>query len=593
MGAAAPIGGGTSAMQDREFDLVIRSGTVADGTGSPLHTADVAVRDGRIAEVGRVAGRGHREVNADGLLVAPGWVDIHTHYDGQATWDSFLAPSSPQGVTTVLFGNCGVGFAPVRPAEHDRLIALMEGVEDIPGTALHEGLPWTWQSFPQYLDALESLPHDIDIAAQVPHAALRVHVMGDRGAAGDDATAEDVARMSALVEAAARAGALGFSTSRSTNHRSSTGDPTPSLTASEAELLGLADGLRRAGHGVMQLLSDFADVDAEFGLVHRMAASSGRPLSLTLAQQLAFARPDDRVPYLDILERMAAARAEGVMLTAQVAPRAIGLMMGLQATLHPFLANPVYAQIAGLDHDAQVAALRDPGFRSRLLAAGGAADASKLGGGLVTRFDRIVALGDPPRYNPEPADSVAARAAAAGVTPEEMALDLMLADDGRGLLYLPAANYLDWNFDVVREMLVHPCAVPGLSDGGAHVGTICDGGFPTYLLSYWGRDCTSGRLPVEWIVARQTAATARTVGLCDRGVLASGYRADVNVIDLAEVGLAPPRIHADLPAGGKRFLQAAHGYRHTFVTGVETYRDGMPTGALPGRLVRGPQPAPA
>jgi N-acyl-D-aspartate/D-glutamate deacylase len=579
-------------MDNSTVDVVLRGGTLADGTGAPLRTGDVAMQDGRIVEVGRVSARGRQEIDAAGLLVAPGWVDIHTHYDGQATWDRRLAPSSPQGVTTVVFGNCGVGFAPVRPEEHERLINLMEGVEDIPGTALHEGLPWTWQSFPEYLDALDFFPHDIDIAAQVPHAALRVHVMGDRGAAGEDATADDVAEMSRLTEQALLAGALGFSTSRSTNHKSSTGDPTPSLTAKEIELLGIADALRRAGRGVMQLLSDFEDVDAEFDLVHKMAATSGRPLSFTLAQQLAFARPLEKVPYLEILDRVAAARRHGVMLTAQVAPRAIGLMMGLQATLHPFMANPVFAEIAELDHPAQVAALCDPAFRARLLAARGAADPRKLGGSLVTLLDRIVALGDPPQYEPSRADSVTARAAAAGVSPEEMALDLMLADDGRGLLYLPAANYLDWNFDVVREMLVHPCAVPGLSDGGAHVGTICDGGFPTFLLSYWGRDRASGRLPVEWIVAQQAAATARTVGLLDRGVLAPGYRADVNVIDLDTVGLQAPRMHADLPAGGKRFLQAASGYRHTFVAGVETYRDGQPTGALPGRLVRGPQAAP-
>jgi N-acyl-D-aspartate/D-glutamate deacylase len=578
---------------NREFDLVLRGGTLADGTGAALRTADLAMCDGRIAEVGRVSGRGHREIDADGLLVAPGWVDIHTHYDGQATWDSRLAPSSPQGVTTVVFGNCGVGFAPVRPAEHERLINLMEGVEDIPGTALHEGLAWTWQSFPEYLNALDAFPHDIDIAAQVPHGALRVHVMGDRGAAGEDANADDVAEMSRLTEQALLAGALGFSTSRSTNHKSSSGDPTPSLTAKEVELLGIADALRRVGHGVMQLLSDFEDVDAEFNLVHKMASTSGRPLSLTLAQQLVVARPEEKIPYLDILERMAAARANGVMLTAQVAPRAIGLMMGLQATLHPFLANPVFREIAGLDHPAQVVALRDPAFRARLLAAEGAADASKLGGSLITWFHRIVPLGDPPQYEPSRADSVTARAAAAGVSPQEMALDLMLADEGRGLLYLPAANYLDWNFDVVREMLVHPCAVPGLSDGGAHVGTICDGGFPTFLLSYWGRDRASDRLPIEWIVAQQCAATARTVGLLDRGVLAPGYRADVNLIDMDNVGLQAPRIHADLPAGGKRFLQAANGYRHTFVAGVETYRDSAPTEALPGRLVRGPQAGPA
>jgi N-acyl-D-aspartate/D-glutamate deacylase len=579
--------------REHDFDLVIRGGTVADGTGSPLREADVAVRGGKVALVGEVTGRGDREVDASGLLVAPGWVDVHTHYDGQATWDSRLAPSSDHGVTTVLFGNCGVGFAPVRPREHERLIQLMEGVEDIPGTALHEGLRWNWEGFPSYLDALDALPHDIDIATQIPHAALRVHVMGDRGAAGEDANDADIAAMSALVEEAVRAGALGFSTSRSTNHKSSNGDPTPSLTASEQELLGMADGLRRAGRGVMQLLSDFADVDAEFSLLYKLAQTSGRPLSMTLAQQLAFSRPHDVIPHLEILERMTLARAEGVQLTAQVAPRAIGLMMGLEATLNPFIANPVYATIAARSHAERVAALRDPGFRARLLSTDVAADPSKLGGSMVTLFDRIVGLGNPPQYEPPKSASVAARAAAAGISPEEMALELMLADEGRGLLYLPAANYLDWNFDVVREMLVHPCAVPGLSDGGAHVGTICDGGFPTYLLSYWGRDRPSGRLPIEWIVERQCAATARLVGLHDRGVLAPGYRADLNVIDMDTVGVRAPVSHADLPAGGRRFLQPALGYRHTFVAGVETLTDGKPTGATPGRLVRGPQAAPA
>jgi N-acyl-D-aspartate/D-glutamate deacylase len=577
-----------SAEHNGTFDLVIRGGTVADGTGGALRTADVAVRDGRVAEVGTVSGRGHREIDAAGLLVAPGWVDVHTHYDGQATWDNRLAPSSPQGVTTVVFGNCGVGFAPVRPSEHDRLIALMEGVEDIPGTALHEGLPWTWQSFPQYLDALDALPHDIDVAAQVPHGALRVHVMGDRGAAGEDATAADIAEMAELVEQAVRAGALGFTTSRSTNHKSSTGEPTPSLTASESELVGIAAGLKAAGSGVMQLLSDFADVDAEFELIHRMAAASGRPLSFTLAEQLAFARPDDKVPYLAILDRIGRSRAAGVQLTAQVAPRAIGLMMGLEATLHPFVANPIFAEIAELDLAAQVVALRDPAFRQRLLTAANAGS-DKLGGSMVTRYDRLVELGDPPNYEPPASASIANRAAAAGISPEEMALDVMLTGQGRGLLYLPAANYLNWNFDVVREMLVHPCAVPGLSDGGAHVGTICDGGFPTFLLYWWGRDRPSGRLPVEWLVARQTAATARLVGLEDRGVLAPGYRADINVLDFEKLALRAPRMHADLPAGGRRFLQPATGYRHTFVAGLETYVDGEPTDALPGRLVRGPQ----
>jgi len=563
-------------------DLVIRNGVVADGTGAPLREADVAVAGGLVVEVGAVGGRGREEIDAAGALVAPGWVDIHTHYDGQATWDPHLFPSSSNGVTTVVFGNCGVGFAPVRPEDRDRLIRLMEGVEDIPGTALHEGLPWTWATFPEYLDALEAAPHDIDCAAYVPHGALRVHAMGDRARADVEATGAEIAAMAALATEAVAAGAVGFSTSRTLNHRSSTGEKTPSLTASAAELAGIAAGVAAAGRGVLQVVSDFLDVDEEWAVLRHMAASSGRPLTLTVAQLPE--RPDD---HRAVLARIAAANAEGLAVTAQVAPRSIGVLMGLALTLHPFMTNPVYAEIAGRPLDEQVAALRTAEFGRRLLGAHtGEVDRTKLGGILIDRIAAMFPFGDPPDYEPDPARSIGRQAAATGVPAVELALDALLADDGRGMLYYPFANYVGGNLDEARAMLVHPNAVPGLSDGGAHVGTICDGGFPTFLLSHWGVRRAEGRLPVEWLVERQTRATARTVGLTDRGVLAPGWKADLNVIDLDRLMLHRPAVHHDLPAGGRRLLQAADGYRHTFVSGVEIMRDGKPTGALPGRLVR-------
>jgi N-acyl-D-aspartate/D-glutamate deacylase len=567
-------------------DLVIRNGLLADGTGAPLREADVAVATGRVVEVGAVAGRGREEIDAAGALVAPGWVDIHTHYDGQATWDPHLFPSSALGVTTVVFGNCGVGFAPVRAGDRSRLINLMEGVEDIPGTALHEGLPWDWTSFPEYLDALERRPRDIDCAAYVPHGAMRVHAMGERGAAGERATEADIAAMAAIAREAVTAGAVGFSTSRTLNHRSSSGEPTPSLTASAAELCGIAAGVAATGRGVLQLISDFLDLDEEWAVLRGMAETSGRPLSISVAQLPE--RPDD---HLAILDRIAAANAAGLPMTAQVAPRSIGLLLGLSCTLNPFMTNPVYAEIADRPLAEQVGVLRQPEFRRRLLDAHtGERDRTKLGGVLIDRFERMYPFGEPPDYEPDPSTSLGHRSEATGVPVVELALDALLADEGRGFLYLTFANYVDGNLDEARRMLVHPNAVPGLSDGGAHVGTICDGSFPTFLLSHWGLRRAEGRLPIEWLVERQTRATARTVGFSDRGVLAPGWKADLNVIDLDRLALHRPRIHRDLPAGGRRLLQDADGYRHTFVSGVEIQRDGKPTGNLPGRLVRSEAP---
>jgi N-acyl-D-aspartate/D-glutamate deacylase len=575
-----------------DYDAVIRDGLIADGTGSPLLRGDVAMRDGRVVAVGEsVDGRGEREIDAAGALVAPGWVDVHTHYDGQATWDRHLAPSSWHGVTTAVMGNCGVGFAPCKPGDRDRLIELMEGVEDIPGAAMHEGLAWDWESFPSYLDALERRPHDIDVAAQLPHAALRVFVMGERGAAREPATDDEIAEMSAIAAEAVTAGALGFTTSRTLNHRTPTGEPTPTLTASARELSGIAAGLGRAGRGVMQLISDFYQLDEEWDTVRGMVEESGRPLSFTVAHTPA--RPDG---WRALLDRISAARADGLEMSAQVAPRAIGLVLGLDCTLNPFMHNPVYrAELAGRPLPEQAAALADPALLERLLAAGKAGGDLKnpLGGGIVDQFDKMYPFEETPDYEPAPDTSVTATAARRGVSPEQVAAEWLAADAGQGMIYMPFFNYTpETGLDMCHEMLTHPWALPSLSDGGAHAGTICDGSYPTFLLQHWGLRRATQRLPIEWIVQRQCRDTARLVGLRDRGVLAPGYRADLNVIDTDRLAIPRPEVHRDLPAGGRRLLQRAVGYRHTFVAGVETYRDGVSTGALPGALVRGAQAAP-
>jgi N-acyl-D-aspartate/D-glutamate deacylase len=571
-----------------DHDLVIRGATVVDGTGAPGRSADVAVRDGVITEVGRIDGSAARTIDADGLLVTPGFVDIHAHYDGQASWGERMIPSSWHGVTTVVAGNCGVGFAPVRPSDHQRLIELMEGVEDIPGAVLAEGLTWEWETFPQFLDAVDGRPFDVDVALQVPHGALRLNVMGERGAAREAATPDDIAAMARQAAEAVEAGALGFTTSRTLNHRTSRGEPTPTLTAEADELVGIARAIGATGRGVLQAVSDFADVDAEFALFRRMAAESGRPMSFSLLQ---VGRSGS---WRRQLELLAEANAAGVPMTAQVAPRAVGLLLGLQCTLHPFLANPVFREIAGLPLDRQATAMADPSFRDRLVAAARARrDEGGRGGRLLEGFADMYELGDPPDYEPDPATSVAARAERDGVDPIDLAYDLVTADGGRAFLYVPLFNYADGNLDAAGEMLAHPHTVPGLGDGGAHLGTICDASFTTTLLTLWGRDRDRGRLELPYLVRQHTRDTARTVGLLDRGVLAPGYRGDLNVIDFDRLTARRPEMVHDLPAGGRRLVQAADGYVATVKAGQVTYRDGEATGPLPGRLVRGPQPAPA
>jgi N-acyl-D-aspartate/D-glutamate deacylase len=558
-------------------DLIIRGGTVLDGTGGPARTADVAVSDGVVTEVGRVDGRATQELDADGLLVTPGLVDIHVHYDGQATWDDRLIPSAWHGVTTVVAGNCGVGFAPVRPADHDRLIQLMEGVEDIPGAALHEGLPWTWQSFPEFLDALDGRRYDVDIATHVPHGALRLNVMGERGAQRETATPEDIEAMAALAREAVEAGAIGFSTSRTRNHRSSNGELTPTLTADADELLGIARAVGATGTGVLQVVSDFDDVDAEFGLFRSMAEASGRPLSFSLAGV-------DPQKYPRQLALLDEANAAGVRMRGQAAARAIGILVGLQCTVNPLAGNPLWQELADLPVAEQARAMADPSFKERFLAAGD----RPLGGA-----DRMFELGDPPDYEPDPSTSIAARATRDGRSALDLAYDLFLQDEGRTFLYVPIINWFDGSLDGVGEMLAHQHTVPGLSDGGAHVGTICDASFPTTFLSLWGRDRERGRLDLAYLVRQHTKDTAETVGLLDRGVLAPGYRADVNLIDFDALRPRRPEMRHDLPAGGKRLLQRADGYHATLVKGAVTYRNGEPTDALPGRLLRGATAAPA
>ncbi len=584
-------------------DLVIRGATLVDGTGAPACLADVAVDAGAIVAVrrhgpaslpgferlrdataatapaGPTIGRGRREIDADGLLLTPGFVDIHTHYDGQATWDAQLAPSSVHGVTTAVFGNCGVGFAPLRPDSVDFLINLMEGVEDIPGTVLAEGIPFGWESFPEYLDALERLPHAIDIGAQVPHAALRVYVMGERG--GDHAqrpTAAECDTMARLLEQALRAGALGLSTSRTVKHRARDGRPTPSLSADEAELRALARAMRAAGSGVLEVNSDFGAGD--FEVLADAAREAGRPLSLLLIQV-------DRAPTLwrETLDRIHAARAAGLDVNGQVGSRSIGVLLGLQATLNPFGTHPAWAALAGLSHAERVARLHaDAALRARLVDERPSDPTTRLIGGMLERAFPMAAV---PDYEPEPGASVTAQARARAVSPWALALDTLLADDGRGLLLHPFENYTDGDLEVVRTLLEDEATVMGVGDGGAHVGTICDGSGPTFLLTHWARDRRRGpRLPIERLVHKQTLASAQAYGLHDRGAIRPGLRADLNLIDPDALTLHRPRIEHDLPAGGKRFLQSATGYRHTFVAGVETLRDDALTGATPGRLVR-------
>ena len=561
-------------------DLVIRGGTVIDGSGGPAVDADVAVSDGQIITVGQVREVGTDEIDARGRLVMPGFVDVHTHYDAQVTWANQITPSSCNGVTTVLMGNCGVGFAPVRSDHHDMLISLMEGVEDIPEVVMNAGLPWTWSSFPDYLDTLAARQYDVDVATQVPHAALRVFVMGERGANREEATAEDRIEMARLAKGGVLAGAFGFSTSRLLQHRTAKGEPVPSYGAAEAELAEIADALAQVGRGWIQVVGDYGDaIDQEFGLLTRLAKRSQRPLTLTLLQ-----KNSDPDQWRDLLDRIATANSDGLQITGQIRGRPTSTLLGFELSENPFLGCASWQELASLDIDARVAMLRDPNLRARLIAEPGRTSAQIK---RLRDWERIFPFGDPPQYEPDPSTSVGAEARRRGIEPAELAYDLLMENDGRGILYHPMTNYAGGDMAPVYEMLGHPNTLIGLGDGGAHVGIMCDATDMVHTLTHWTRDRTRGpRHRIEEVVRRLTSANAEAIGLHDRGRIAASMRADINVVDYEALQLQVPEVRYDLPAGGKRLLQRSKGFDATIVAGISVWRHGEATGALPGRLLR-------
>lgn len=567
-------------------DLVIRHGTVIDGTGGAPVEADVAISNGKIAAVGRDLLRGTEEIDARGKIVTPGFIDPHSHYDAQATWSSRITPSSWNGVTTTLIGNCGVGFAPCKPDQRDMLVRLMEGVEDIPEVVLTEGLPWNWQSFPDYLDALESRPFDLDVATQVPHAALRVYVMGKRGLAREPATQADSDQMATLAVEGVKAGALGFSTSRTINHKTKKGELIPTLQAEEAELTTIGRALGDLGAGWLQVISDFDDPANEFQMLRRITEASRRKMAITILQRDA--KPEE---WRKITGWIAEANASGVGMLGQVLTRATGILLGFEISQNPFFGRPSYMALTGLPHAERVAALRDPAVRARIMAE--TIDDPVLQR-RISRWDRIFPLNDPPNYEPTPNDSIAAIAQRQGRDPADVAYDLLLENDGKTILYRPLSNYTEGNLNTVHDMLTHPATIVGLGDGGAHVGMLCDSSALTTMLTHWTRDRSAGdRFALPWAIKRITWDSASAIGLHDRGVVKPGFKADLNVIDYDRLALHTPRVVYDLPSGGRRVIQTASGYEATIVSGVPVYREGEATGALPGRLVRGAQAAPA
>ncbi|MGH9025973.1 MAG: N-acyl-D-amino-acid deacylase family protein [Acidimicrobiia bacterium] len=569
-------------------DLVVRGGTIVDGTGAASYTGDVAVDDGRITAVGKVEADGRKVIDATGRLVTPGFVDIHTHYDGQVTWDPMLVPSSWHGVTTVVMGNCGVGFAPARPDRREWLVGLMEGVEDIPGAALAAGIEWNWETFPEFLDYLERQPLGLDIGTQVPHGAVRGYVMGQRGACNEPATADDIAAMAKIVREGVEAGALGVSTSRTIAHRAIDGEPVPGTFAAEDELFALGGALGEAGTGVFELApagvmgEDLAASDREMNWMRRLAGETGRPVTFALLQHDF--DPDQWRRMLDLALEV---YDEGIPIRPQVAGRPLGLLLGLQ-TFHPLSKRPTFQALEPLRLDEKVARMRDPEVRTQLLAETPKQDDRMAFIGLG--LDRIFPLGDPPDYELPPEASIEAAAVRAGRDPTEALYDLLLAQDGRELLLRPLLGYSRFTQDPIREMILHPASALGLGDGGAHVGAICDASIETYMLTHWVRDRSRGeRLPVELVIRKMTHDTASLYALNDRGTLAPGQKADLNVIDLERLTLRRPEMRYDLPAGARRLVQEADGYDATIVSGEVVRRDGCDTGARPGALVRGPQ----
>jgi N-acyl-D-amino-acid deacylase len=577
-------------------DLVIRNGHVVDGAGAPGRPADVAIDGDRIVTVGSVDRRGRREIDADGLVVTPGFVDIHTHYDGQATWDPEVSPSSWHGVTTVVMGNCGVGFAPAHPDRHDWLIQLMEGVEDIPGTALAEGITWNWETFPEYLDELDRLPRVLDVSALVPHGAVRAYVMGQRGGANAEATSREIEAMAALVREAMTAGAVGFSTTRTIIHRAKDGELAAGTTASPEELIGIGRSLAPAGArgpggsagiaGVFELASDMVDPEVELAWMTELSLATGCRITFGTGQD--HMRPDHWRTILGLVRR---ANATGAHIVPQVGGRSTSVLFGLEASAHPFMLHAAYAGLADLPLPERVERLRRPDVRAAIL--GETLDDAGAAAFIADAWGHMFPLGDPPDYEPTPDRSIAALAEGSGRPPAEVAYDLLLDRDGHALLYMPLGGYADGDFRALAELLTQPDVVLGLGDGGAHCGLLCDASVPTYMLSHWARDRSRGeRLPLELAVNLQTRRTAALFGFEDRGLVAPGHLADLNVIDVDNVASDAPVMVYDLPAGGRRLVQRARGYAATVKRGVVVRDHDQPTGERPGRLVRGAQPAP-
>ncbi|MEA2727251.1 MAG: hypothetical protein QOF70_1726 [Acetobacteraceae bacterium] len=566
------------------LNLVIRGGVVVDGTGAAPFEADVGIAGNRIVQVGHIREAGTEEIDARGHLITPGFVDAHTHYDAQVMWANHLSPSSCNGVTTALIGNCGVGFAPCKPEQRDMLVRLMEGVEDIPEPVLTEGLPWNWQTFPEYLDRLAARRFDIDVATQVPHAALRVFVMGERGAAREPATEADREAMARLAAEGIQAGALGFSTSRTLNHKSVDGRPTPTLDAGEDELLTIAKAIGKTGAGWLQVICDFDDaIEPEFAMLRRLVSVSGRPMTTTVLERDS--KPQE---WRRLLGMIADANADGLPMTGMVLTRPTGIMLGFEISQNPFVDCPSWDEVGKLPFPARIAALRDPSLRARLLAEAPRDPSLK---NRLRRWDRIFPLGDPPDYEPSPERSIGAEARRRGVDPAAFAYDKLLENDGRTILYRPLSNYTHGTLETVREMMAHPNTLIGLGDGGAHVSILCDASAMTYGLTHWTRDRASGRFPLEWMIRRLTWDNASALGLRDRGRVAVGQKADLNVIDHGRLRLRTPEVVYDLPAGGRRLMQRADGYVATILSGRIVSREGVETGNLPGQLIRGPQAA--
>ena len=579
------------------LDWLIKNGTVVDGTGAAPRVADVGVRAGRIVAVGPISEPAQNTMDATGLWITPGFVDIHTHYDGQATWDACFTPSIYHGVTTLVMGNCGVGFAPKRPGHEADLIQLMEGVEDIPGAALHEGIRWNWESFPQYMDALAATPRSLDYLVQVPHDPLRMYVMGERALAHERATPDEIHAMQALLREALQAGAAGFSTCRSDNHRTSEGKDTPAANATADELRALAQAFEGLGHGVIQIVSDYnllhgpAEFDAEFDYVELLAKASGKPVSLTWLQ-----RDPGGEQYLKIQTRVEAAVKAGLPLYLQTAVRGIGVLNGLEASFHPFMGFPSYKEVAHLPLAQRAEAMRDPARKARILSgkserlAGDGSAIPPLVDILLAKIDlisgRMFALQDTLNYEPSVMQSFLVRAKQAGISPLEAIYDYLSTGGGAGLIYFPLFNYNEGSLDTVRRMLAHPRALSSLSDAGAHVGTVCDASFTTFMLTHWVRDRGLDAIALEDAVEMLARRNAQYLGLTDRGVIAPGMRADLNAIDPVKLSVGVPELMRDLPAGGKRFVQRAHGYVATWVAGEQVQAQGVVTEARPGRLVR-------